>query len=268
MEAAESKKSKDRSPSFPFITLERALERARQFYDEERRGAAPYSRTVHHWKYTESSSGGLQTVAALKSYGLMDDVGGSGKARQLKLTDLVLRILLDQRPDSTDRAGYLKQAAMSPNVAAEVYARWPEGLPSDSTLNHFLVLERKFNDQTAPTVVKILKQNQELIASTGGTIESAESELKDDSMVETVKTDPPTQRNEPSRKAALPTEMLSADRPVLTLRYRGVAITLQFSEEPSRETFEYLERWAGFEKANALTKAEMDAQQGGVAPAA
>ena len=74
MEEQESRK-KDRSPNFPFISLENAIARARAFYDEERKGAAPVTRAAIHWKYSPNSSGLIQTVAALKSYGLMSDEG-------------------------------------------------------------------------------------------------------------------------------------------------------------------------------------------------
>ena len=161
-DATEIRKTKDRSPAFPFITLEAALGRARQFYDEEKRGVAPMTRATLHWGYSPSSSGSLQTIAALKNYGLMTEEGGSGQNRQIRLTDLALRILLDQRPDSTERMMFLRQAAKTPSIAAEVYSKWSDGLPSDSTVNHFLVLEKKFNESTAFKVVKIIKENHVL----------------------------------------------------------------------------------------------------------
>jgi hypothetical protein len=155
----DAKKVKDRSPNFPFITLQQALDRARQFYAEEKRGVAPFSRAVMHWRYGPASSGGIQTAAALKSYGLLTEIGGSGAARQFQLTELALRIILDNRPDSEEKARFVAEAALKPNVAATVYSHWPDGLPSDSTINHFLVLELRFNEPSAIKVVKILKEN-------------------------------------------------------------------------------------------------------------
>ena len=159
-EAVESKKVKERSPTFPFISLERALERAKQFYAEERRGIAPFTRAVMHWGYSDSSSGGLQTVSALKSYGLLNEMGGSGKQRQLQLSELALHILLDSRSDSTDRDRYIQVAAVSPTIAAEVHQKWPGRLPGDSTINHFLVLEKRFGEASAASAIQILKENQ------------------------------------------------------------------------------------------------------------
>lgn len=158
------KAAKDRSPNFPFISLEQALVRAAQFYGQEKRGSAPVAAVAAHWNYSPSSSGLLQTIAALKSYGLMED-DGSGETRKVRLTDLAFRILLDQRPDSVEREQFKRQAALRPNIAAEIKEKWPTGLPSGPTLSHFLVLERGFNQQTALRVSKILEENESFTKS-------------------------------------------------------------------------------------------------------
>lgn len=261
--AAETKKTKDRSPGFPFISLARSLERARQFYVEEKRGAAPYTRAVMHWKYSEASSGGLQTVAALKQYGLLEDVGGSGKARQLKLTELALRILLDQRPDSEEREHFIKQAALLPAVASAVFERWPEGLPSDTTLNHFLVLELKFNEPSALSAIRILKENQLLANISAKDMESPPADSNCEREIEVRKVNAPAVRQEVERQQRAsgmdPQQRVSvlagAQR---VLAHMGVGITMQFTDEPTKEVFEYLARYCTFEKDNVPSK--MDVQ--------
>lgn len=246
-------RGKDRSPPFPFIPLSKALDRARSFYNEEKRGAAPLSRAVMHWGYSPSSSGGLQTAAALKHYGLLDDVGGSGKERQLRLTELALRILLDTRPDSPDRDSYIRQAAYTPTVAAEVHERWPEGLPSEGTLNHYLVLERKFNESTAQTAINILKENQQLVGTVQVSIESDSSDENVDRRRSPAENDLEATTLETRRQATAVAAPLASSTGVveLALRHKGVAIYLRFSEEPTKEIFEYLEKYCGFEKGNA-----------------
>lgn len=255
-----SGKGKDRSPPFPFITLAKALERARAFYSEEKRGAAPLSRAVMHWGYSPASSGGLQTAAALKHYGLLDDVGGSGKERQLRLTELALRILLDTRPDSAEREGFIRQAAGSPTVAQEIYERWPDGLPSDQTLNHFLVLERKFNESTSIAAIKILKENQQLVGDDQVSVESMPSDDQLDRRDGGRVLDLNPTSGEVRRLAAPQQQAASAVATAavgtlgavdLALRHKGVAIYLRFSEEPTKATFDYLERYCAFEKENA-----------------
>jgi len=43
------KRKKQRSPSYPGIGLEAALERAKTFYQEEGRNAAPNNAILQHW---------------------------------------------------------------------------------------------------------------------------------------------------------------------------------------------------------------------------
>src|SRR4029077_16886962 len=96
-----------RSPAYPFINLETALKRAKQFYEKEGRNAAFLRVAVKHWNYEEKSSGGLQTAAAMISFGLIQ-VEGPAERRTLNLTQNALRILLDGRPESPDRAALIQ----------------------------------------------------------------------------------------------------------------------------------------------------------------
>jgi len=156
MDEQKAKSKRTRSPAYPFISLPKALERAKVFYEVEKRHPAPFAVSVSHWDFKPKSSGGFQTVAALKQYGLMQDVGG-GKDRKVQLTDPALRILLDQREESPDRNRAIKTAALKPKIHAEIWGKWGADLPSDGTLQTYLTLEKKFNDDSAGELIKIYK---------------------------------------------------------------------------------------------------------------
>lgn len=174
-----SRSGKERSPNFPYIPLATALERARQFYDGEKRAMAPYPVAVTYWKLAPSSSAALQTVGALKSYGLLADEG-SGSGRKVRLTDLALRILLDQRPESAERLEFMRQAARSPTVAGQVYSSYPDALPSMANLIHYLVFDLKFSATTAPKAAAIIFKNHELTAMDESPSESDGSDIDGD----------------------------------------------------------------------------------------
>src|ERR1700677_3400789 len=97
------KRKRTRSPAYPYVNLEGALARAKQFYDKEQRNAANINVATKHWGFQEESSSGWQTIAALISFGLMTDEG-TGDKRTVQLTQEALRILLDTRPDSQEKA--------------------------------------------------------------------------------------------------------------------------------------------------------------------
>jgi len=149
------KRRRLRSPAYPFINLETAIKRAREFYEKEGRNAAPLKVAVKHWGYEEKSSGGLQTAAALISFGLMRDEGTSD-TRKLKLTSSALAIILDGRPNSESRANAIKTAALTPKIHQQIWRRWGNSQTSDANIKHMLILELNppFNPNTAETVIK------------------------------------------------------------------------------------------------------------------
>jgi len=148
-------KRRQRSPEHPFINLETAIGRAKTFYEHEQRNAAPLKVAVKHWGYDEKSSGGLQTVAALISFGLMADEG-TGDKRTLKLTPNALRILLDARPDSADRVAAIQGAALTPKIHQQLWRKWGNKIPSDDNVRHILILDwiPPFNPSVVDSFIK------------------------------------------------------------------------------------------------------------------
>ena len=246
MALEEHTKTKDRSPNFPFISLQAALRRATEFYAEEKRSAAPFAVAAKNWNYSPNSSGALQTASALKSYGLMVDEA-AGAQRKLKLTDLALRILLDVRPDSVERAEFIRQAALKPSVAAEIHKKWPGDLPSDANLHHYLVFDRKFNESFAQKAVKIIKENQ-LLSRAGRSVNVSPSEdcnkdpfdgaIKMDMGQHVIGMTPTAIRS--------PTPPTQADVQVIPIP-GGKQVKIQFSEAPTEADYRALKKCADFQ---------------------
>jgi hypothetical protein len=139
-----------RSPSFPFISLRDGVERARLLYDAVRRSPASVEAAVKTWGYSSKSSGGKQTIAALRAFGLLE---GEGSVR---LTDRAVHILLND--DSPERNRLLRQAALSPPVYARLWERYGPDLPSDKGLQTHLVLEMGFNENAVGDVIRGYKE--------------------------------------------------------------------------------------------------------------
>jgi hypothetical protein len=70
-----SRVRKVRSPSYPFLSLPEALERARVLYEKERRNQVNPEVAVAYWGYGPSSSGGRLTRKALELFGLVEGEG-------------------------------------------------------------------------------------------------------------------------------------------------------------------------------------------------
>ena len=81
---------------FPFINLEKAVGRANELYSADQRGGEmSVSGAFAVWNYSDKSSGGFQTVAALKSYGLLV----SPQSGKVQLSKDALTYFRDERED-------------------------------------------------------------------------------------------------------------------------------------------------------------------------
>lgn len=137
MEEQIKKRSKGRSPSYPGINLETAIERAKTILEKEGKHFVPISSAFIHWGYKPKSSGGLIACAALKKFGLIEYDEGSKEKRKLKLSELALKILWDEREDSADRSNAIKEAALNPIIHKELWEKYDK-IPSDETLKYEL----------------------------------------------------------------------------------------------------------------------------------
>lgn len=147
---------KDRSPSFPFISLERALERASAAAASHKRSATRPATIGETWHYGPRSSGLIQTIAALKAYGLLEDIG-RGDDRRVQLTDLAWRILHDARPGSREQG--ILDAALRPKLFAEYAEKWLPERPTDHHCVSELHLDRGFTQDAAKLFIKIFDEN-------------------------------------------------------------------------------------------------------------
>ena len=153
--APPKKPRQGRSPAFPFISLRKALERAEAFRIAEGgrpKHYSPRAAIAAAWEMGEKTGPTKQTIAALGHYGLFE-FEGSGDNRKARLTETALRILLDKQPDSSDRDVLIRAAALTPHFHAELWNKWQSNLPSDMTLQTYLILERGFSESGAKDLI-------------------------------------------------------------------------------------------------------------------
>ncbi len=154
---AAAKAKKHRSPTYPGINLQQAIKRTSEFYDKEHRNSASYRAATSHWGYSEKSSGGLVTVAALKSFGLLDELESSG-GRTFQVSQLGLKIVADKRPASPERDAAIREAALKPKIHAELWRKNNGRLPSDAELQYRLENDWHFNVNVIGGFIKELRE--------------------------------------------------------------------------------------------------------------
>jgi hypothetical protein len=135
-----------RSPPYPSMPLQRALERVEQLYRQERDHAVPLTSAARAWGMSPTSSGPIAIAGALRQYGLLE-YDGQNEAKKIRLTHDALRITLDRVPTSPSRIEALRRAFLNPKIFSELWDRWPGDLPSDQTMFNYLFLERRLSNQ-------------------------------------------------------------------------------------------------------------------------
>jgi hypothetical protein len=123
------------------MNLERAIEKAKVIYDACRQVDVPIRAIHSRWGYQPMSGLVLQTVAALKAYGLVV-VSGDKDKRVVRISDVAVKILREH-PDCEK---LIQEAALSPAIYAELWDKYKaDGLPPDDILGNYLEWEKDFN---------------------------------------------------------------------------------------------------------------------------
>ena len=159
------KKRRERSPAYPAIDLETAIQRLEIVYERESRQPVPVSVLMEHWNFTPKSSYGLQTVAALLKYELMEDEG-SGLDRSVKITDLGLSILFPEHESEKQTA--IRKAALSPAIINDVWTHYEGQLPSDGTIKVYLIRQKGFNPRSVDDFIGIIRRTIDFSKPTYG----------------------------------------------------------------------------------------------------
>jgi hypothetical protein len=152
----QAKAKRHRSPAYPGINLAQAIERVGMFYAKEHRNPASFVAAANHWGYAQKSSGAFVAVAALKSFGLINELDAA-TGRTIQLSPLGLRIVADNRPESVSRMDAIREAALRPKIHAEIWKKYNGRLPSDAELQFQLENHWNFNLNSIPIFMKELK---------------------------------------------------------------------------------------------------------------
>lgn len=144
---------------FPFVNLEKAVGRAQELFDADQKGREmTMAAAFGVWGYSDKSSGGFQTVAALKMYGLLKDSNG-GDSRKVALTDEALRYFRDEREE--ERTNLLQRFGLRPKLISSLWEDWGTTPPADTIARSHLKAERGLHDQGARSLLAIYKENLE-----------------------------------------------------------------------------------------------------------
>lgn len=151
--------AKSRSPNYPAIGLDEALEAIGKAFAADHRNKMSRETLAKHMGYTSLNGRALGKLGALRAYGLID---GSGD--ELRVSDDAVTIL-NAPQGSSDREDALARCARRPKLFDELLAEFP-GRVSDDTLRYELI-KRHFTPDAAGKVIKSYRATIDLVSWDG-----------------------------------------------------------------------------------------------------
>ncbi len=155
------------STRFPFINLEKALDRAKALHNADRNGKGmkiPVAFSA--LGYSSKSSGGFQTIGALKGYGLVDEEGAN-EDRTVRVSTAARRYFNTEIDADREMLG--QDFAMRPPLMKYLLEHWSFGTVPDNVARTYLKTEIGLNEQSARSALSIYKDNLSFLSGKGDT---------------------------------------------------------------------------------------------------
>lgn len=146
-----------RSPSYPYISLEQAIDLIRVLHKQEGYSYTPAYTALEHLNYSPTSSSGARVLATLFQFGLLDETGSRNEKR-VRLSDTSMTIM--EAPDEQTRVAAIQEAALNPEIHKEVWKFWnldSNPLPPDSTMRFKLLKEFGFHKNAVDGFIEQFK---------------------------------------------------------------------------------------------------------------
>jgi hypothetical protein len=150
-ETAENTGQRDRSPAYPIVPLETALQRLTEFDAHFKRSPAHPEKIGDAWGI-KAKAYADRTAAALRYFGLLE-YQGTGKNRQVVVSEPGRKFLRAQQEET--KLEVVKAAALRPKQIAKFWNDWGADRPADAACLDDLVLKNGFSEAGAREFLKV-----------------------------------------------------------------------------------------------------------------
>lgn len=156
MSAAMTSSGKTRSPNYPAVGLEDAVQRLKRIYETQRRYPATREILVKLMGYGTLNGASSTVVSALSKYGLLE-----GQGEKLRVSEMGQDIVLHRKGDQ-EYTEAIRTAAFMPAFFRELRDQYPDGLPSEHSLRATLI-KRGFNPKAIDGAVRAYRDTIEFV---------------------------------------------------------------------------------------------------------
>ncbi|MEE9301964.1 MAG: hypothetical protein V3V17_12705, partial [Alphaproteobacteria bacterium] len=154
----EDKMGKARSPRYPAIGLEEAIQRIEAVYKKDYQNKIPKRVVAEHMGYASLNGKSLGVISAAAKYGLLE-----GRADEMRVSDEALEMIA-HAPGSPERVAAIKAAASKPELFAELDQKFLGGKASDSAIRSYLITQ-KFLPRAADIILRSYRGTKEVVAA-------------------------------------------------------------------------------------------------------
>lgn len=154
--------AKGRSPNYPGMPLEDAVKRLKPVYEGVHTYPTPRAVIFENLGYSGPSGRALTVLGTLRRYGLLKPEGKG----HLKVSERAVAIL--ELPEGTpERNEAIRQAAFEPELFLEMRNDFPDKLPNDASLKHYLI-KKGFMPKAAEEIIHVYRANLQLVEEQSG----------------------------------------------------------------------------------------------------
>lgn len=246
--------ARPRSPRYPSVSLEEAIERVRKVFQKEQTNPAPREVIATALGYSGISGASATIIGALRQYGLL-----VGRGDDLRVSEDALDII-HAPPGSGEYLEALNRVAFAPPLFSEVREQFGELGPSDANLRYFLA-KRGLSSRAIDVAVRAFRSTVEFACrEKEGHAPMDVSAAEQPSDLEAMPRVPAAQIREFGDKGMARTvmpEMAAGPHVERTVLSPGITVELRFSREPSYQDFEALAEYSEFRKKR-LRKVSVD----------
>lgn len=150
--------TKGRSPNYPQLTLEEAIQRVRPLYEAAHTYPTDKQVIAENLGYNGLHGKSLTLIGALRRYNLLEPAGEGMKVSDDAVT------LLELPAGEPQHMAALERAAFAPRLFAQMHSDFGTNLPNDVTLRHYLI-KQGFLPKAADEVIRVYRANLELVTA-------------------------------------------------------------------------------------------------------
>jgi hypothetical protein len=159
-----------KSPAYPRIDLDRAVDLARKVYESIYDGEVDSQTIPSLMGFGGPSGASAAAVGSLKQYGLLE-----GRGEKLKISELAKAIILPISDD--DRNQSLLRAADAPPIYRAIRSDFGGKLPADQVIKAMLVRKFGFSSAGAEGLIRVLRETDSLTQKFRGESYTRQTEL-------------------------------------------------------------------------------------------